>query len=73
MTDDTATIERDLAAVEAALAGGAATHGDALTRELQELALELRADAPRPEPAFAEELRGRAEAGFPRNPGSPRG
>ena len=65
MTDDTATIERDLAAVETALVGGAATHEDPLARELQELALQLRADAPRAEPSFAEELHGRMEAGFP--------
>ena len=39
MSDDTATIERDLAAVETALASGAATHADPLARELQELAL----------------------------------
>lgn len=66
MTDDTATIERDLAAVEAALASGAARHEEPLARELQELALQLSADAPRPEPAFAEQLRTRVEAGFPR-------
>jgi len=64
--EDTATIERDLHAVDAALAGGAARHDDPVARELQELALALRADAPVPEPAFAQDLRGRAEAGFPR-------
>jgi hypothetical protein len=73
MSDDTATIERDLAAVETALASGAATHEDVLTRELQELALQLRADAPRAEPAFAEELHERMEAGFPSAAGSARG
>jgi hypothetical protein len=73
MSDDTATIERDLAAVETALASGAATHEDPLARELQELALQLRADAPRAEPAFAEELHGRMEAGFPSAAGSARG
>ena len=72
MTDDTATIERDLAAVETALASGAATHEEPPARELQELALQLRADAPRPEPAFAEELHGRMEAGFPAAAGSAR-
>jgi hypothetical protein len=60
-----ATIERDLAAVETALTAGAATHDDPIARELQELALELRADASRPDPAFAERLRERMEAGFP--------
>ncbi|MGZ8650432.1 MAG: DUF4349 domain-containing protein [Solirubrobacteraceae bacterium] len=63
--EDTATIERDLQAVDAALAGGAARHDDPVARELQELALALRADTPVAEPAFAHELRGRAEAGFP--------
>ena len=63
--EDTATIERDLHAVDAALAGGAARHDDPVARELQELALALRADAPVPEPAFAQDLRERAQAGFP--------
>jgi hypothetical protein len=66
MTEDTATIERDLTAVEEALASGAATHAEASARDLQELALALQGDAPPPEAAFAEELRGRVEAGFPR-------
>jgi hypothetical protein len=66
MTDDTATIERDLTAVETALASGTATHADATARELQELALALRADAPRPDPEFAERLEGRVSAGFSR-------
>ncbi|MEA2402817.1 MAG: hypothetical protein QOK00_3220, partial [Thermoleophilaceae bacterium] len=73
MTEDTATIERDLAAVDAALASGAAAHEDTFTRELQELALELRADAPEPGPAFAEELAARVDDGFPRDPRSARG
>jgi hypothetical protein len=68
--DTTATIERDLRAVEDALSGGTATHEDPLARELQELALALRADAPQADPAFAERLRGRVDAGFPRDPGS---
>ena len=72
MTDDAATIERDLTAVDVALASGAAAHGHTGARGLQELALALRADAPRPEAAFAEELRGRMEAGFPRAAGSAR-
>jgi hypothetical protein len=73
MSDDTATIERDLAAVETALASGAATHEDPLARELQELALQLSADAPRAEPSFAEELHARMEAGFPPVAGTARG
>jgi hypothetical protein len=72
MTDDTAMIERDLAAVDEALASGAATHDDAPARELQELALALRADAPRPEARFAEALRARMEEGFPPSAGSAR-
>src|SRR5215213_10729926 len=67
MTEDTAIIERDLAAVDAALASGAASGA---ARELQELALVLQAEAPQPEAAFAEQLRGRVEAGFPRAAGS---
>jgi hypothetical protein len=39
---------------------------ETLEPELQELALTLAAEAPRPEPEFAERLRGRVEAGFPR-------
>ena len=70
--EDTATIERDLAAVDAALAG-ASLADDPRARELQELALALQADAPPAEPAFAEELRGRMEAGFPPAAGSARG
>ncbi len=67
MTDAT-TLERDLAAVDAALDGGAATHPDRGARELQELALALRADAPEPDPGFAGRLAARAERGFPREP-----
>jgi Domain of unknown function (DUF4349) len=66
----TATIDRDLAAIEDALANGVAAHAEASARELQELALALRADAPEPDPAFAGELRTRVEAGFPPAPGS---
>lgn len=53
-----------LAAIDEALETGAADHGDPLTRELQELALALRADAPEPDAAFRQELRGRVESGF---------
>jgi hypothetical protein len=67
-----ATIERDLRAVDAALEGRAATHDDPLARELQELALALRAGSPEPDPGFATELHARMEAGFPPEPGSPR-
>jgi hypothetical protein len=61
---DTATVERELAALEDALETGAADHGDPLTRELQELALALRADAPEADPGFRQTLRGRVESGF---------
>jgi hypothetical protein len=70
--DTTATIERDLDAVETALTGGVAAHEDRDARELQELALALRADTPEPDPAFAEQLQGRVEAGFPRDRRTPR-
>jgi hypothetical protein len=43
------------------------TYEEPLAPELQELALALRADAPEPDPAFAERLRGRVQAGFPRD------
>jgi Domain of unknown function (DUF4349) len=69
-SDSTATIERDLHAVDAALAGGAAAHKDPAARELQELALALRADAAVPEEEFASALGERVRAGFPAEPGS---
>ncbi len=65
MSDETATIERDLAAVESALASGSAAHEDPVARELQELALELRADAPRPRDEWAEDMSARMLKGFP--------
>ena len=68
--EDTATIERDLRAVDAALSDGAARHHDPEARELQELALALRADSPVPDRSFAQGLDGRVEAGFPAKPGS---
>ena len=67
------TIDRDLAAIDAALESGVAGDGDARTRELQELALELRAEWPAPEPEFARRLRGRVEVGFPSEADSLRG
>jgi Domain of unknown function (DUF4349) len=71
--ESTATIERDLRAVDAALAEGAADHDEPLVRELQELALALRADAPVADAEFAAELDERVRAGFPPEPGSLRG
>jgi hypothetical protein len=66
--DDTATIDRDLDAVDTALTRGSAEHDEPAARELQELALVLAAEAPRPRPEFAERLRERVEHGFPRPP-----
>ena len=70
--EDTATIERDLRAVDAALAGSGPDHEDPAVRELQELALALRADSASPDPGFAGVLRARMDAGFPRRPASAR-
>src|SRR3954447_18256417 len=64
--------ETDLARIEAALADGRASAEDPRERELQELALALRADSPEPAPAFAAELDRRVAAGFPK-PRSKRG
>ena len=60
-----------LTAIDEALDTGVAADDDPLTRELQELALVLREDAPRPAPEFRERLGGRVEAGFAL-PGKPR-
>jgi hypothetical protein len=57
-----------LVAIDDALETGAADHSDPLTRELQELALALRADAPEPAPEFRHELRRRVGSGFPKMP-----
>ena len=54
----------ELVAIDDALETGVADHHDPLTRELQELALALRADAPQAEPGFQRQLRGRVERGF---------
>ena len=66
----TATIERDLLAIEEALDSGATTHADPEARVLQELALALRADAPTADAEFEHDLRARVEAGFPAAEGS---
>jgi hypothetical protein len=57
-----------LIAIDDALETGAADHSDPLTRELQELALALRADAPEADPVFQKQLRRRVESGFPPMP-----
>jgi hypothetical protein len=71
-SDPTATIERDLQAVDAALHAGVADHDDPLVRELQELGLVLQADAAHPDAEFAEALEKRVREGFPAKPGTPR-
>jgi hypothetical protein len=53
-----------LVAIDDALETGVADHHDPLTRELQELALAIRADAPEADPDFERRLRGRVERGF---------
>ena len=60
-----------LVAIDDALETGVADHHDPLTRELQELALALRADAPEADSGFERQLRGRVESGF-RKPASSR-
>src|SRR5215211_3364625 len=54
-----------LTAIDDALDTGVAADDDPLTRELQALALELRADSPTPSPAYREWLGTQVEAGFP--------
>jgi len=61
-----------LVAIDDALETGAADHSDPLTRELQELALALRADAPEPTAEFRDELRRRMRSGFPKPVPGPR-
>ena len=51
-----------LTAIDDALDTGVAADDDPLTRELQELALELRADSPEPTPVYREWLDKRVEA-----------
>jgi hypothetical protein len=58
----------DLQRIEAALAEGAATAADPRERELQELALALRAESPEPRPEFARTLERRVEEGFAKPP-----
>jgi hypothetical protein len=57
-----------LTAIDDALDTGVADHGDPLTRELQELALALQADAPEPTDEFRHELGRRVGNGFPKLP-----
>jgi hypothetical protein len=55
-----------LTAIDDALDTGRAGDGDPVTRELQELALLLRADSPEPTREFSEHLGRRVERGFPK-------
>ena len=71
-SENTATIERELEAVEAALRAGAADHQDPFVRELQDLGLLLQAEASDPDAEFAEALEQRMREGFPAKPGSAR-
>jgi hypothetical protein len=57
-----------LTAIDDALDTGVADHFDPLTRELQELALALQADAPEPTDEFRHELGRRVRGGFPKLP-----
>jgi hypothetical protein len=61
-----------LTAIDDALDTGVAAHDDPLARELQELALELRADTPEPTPRFRESMDRRVQGGFAKLPGSRR-
>ena len=63
-------MSNQLVAIDDALETGVADHHDPLTRELQELALALRADAPEADPDFERRLRGRVEKGF-QSPAAP--
>ena len=71
-SENTATIERHLDAVDAALRGGAANHQDPFVQELQELGLLLQAEASGPDAEFADALERRMREGFPASPGSAR-
>lgn len=68
----TTEMEAELRLVEDALESGVVSASDSLERELQELTLVLRSEAPEPSPEFAAELRGRVEEGFPRERRLPR-
>lgn len=61
-----------LTAIDEALETGATTETDPVARELQELALVLRADAPEPTDEYSEWLDKRLEKGFPKPPRSKR-
>jgi hypothetical protein len=60
------TRDTDLERIESALAGGRATAADPRERELQELALALRADSAEPVPQFTAAMDRRVAEGFPK-------
>jgi hypothetical protein len=64
--ENRALIERELAVVDQALASGSVAAADEGERLLQELALELQADAPTADPAFRAALDRRVTHGFAR-------
>ena len=66
MTEHDAHIESDLRVIDEALERGTASAPGGPERELEELVLELAADAPEPDPAFAADLGERVRSGFPR-------
>jgi hypothetical protein len=66
------TIERDLDTIDAALAEGRVTATLTHDRELQELALLLEDDSPRPAPEFGARLGESVREGFPRERRMPR-
>ena len=68
----TARMEAELRLVDEALESGAVSSSDELERELQELALAVRAEAPEPSAVFAAQLRGQVQDGFPREGRLPR-
>lgn len=59
-----------LTAIDDAMDIGRPTEADPVARELQELALLLRADSPEPADAYSEWLDKRVEQGFPKRPSS---
>lgn len=66
MTGHDNQMDSDLRMIDEVLERGTATAPGALERELEELVLELAADAPQPDPAFAARLGERVGHGFPR-------
>jgi hypothetical protein len=69
MNSPESTLDRDLRAIDDALSG-VPRDPDPDVGGLQDLALTLRADAPDPDAEFAELMRERVKAGFPRRDGS---